>query len=523
MQLRSMVDKNKENSGERSDNTNPAQENWDELDDIHRATRYSDRGVRMFWYIPDLKNTQLRDIGNSRLPHPNDPMQILVKAPELRRFFKTSTFEICINDGKMYTYTDSKVEIGVGLSENPFELNDLEKHFRDNTQATEVRHRMERIPLMDRTTPTTEAMTLKEFENNVNKFFKLCKMYGETSCELARQSEGSEEDTSRAYATLHPYICDILEQIGKGNCLFRIEREVRHQKGRGKLRIPHISPKNITIVSFKQLTDFLQKVEEELTIVIESARVQEEEFETRERARKEEEARQEQLRQNTGPTGLSYNTTTSTPLKTLAPYSTTNNSRQTGRGVFFDLNPTRHSYVNRGSSSSSDEYDHLSRDSTSQDGDINGRISPNSNMDGNTEHRGEWQQGHTAGYGNHTTGTSSRTSFSNEQPQYQPRVPVICFKCGDPGHIRTTCQATDVYCTFCRTTNHNNKACKKLNNPNDSPTNSTSSPGYHPTATPPQGDTNGLFAPAKQAREYSLQFQAPQELQSRTQQTSLRQ
>ena len=89
----------------------------------------------MFWYIPDLKNTQLRDIGDSRLPHPNDPLQILVKAPELRKFFKTSTFEICINDGKMYTYTDPKVDIGVGLSEDPFELDKLEKHFKENTQV----------------------------------------------------------------------------------------------------------------------------------------------------------------------------------------------------------------------------------------------------------------------------------------------------------------------------------------------------------------------------------------------------
>ena len=131
----------------------------------------------------------------------------------------------------MYTYTDPKVDIGVSLSEDPFELDKLEEHFREHTKVSEVTHRMERIPFMERTAPTTEEMTLKEFENNVNKFFKLCKMYGETSCELARRSGGSGEDTSRAYATLHPYICDILEQIEKGHNLFRIEREVRYQKG----------------------------------------------------------------------------------------------------------------------------------------------------------------------------------------------------------------------------------------------------------------------------------------------------
>ena len=257
MQLRSMVDKEKENNrSERtthhdskrlgnteSSTTKPTHENGDEVDDIYRAVRISNRGVSMFWYIPDLKNTQLKNIADARLPHPNDPLQILIKAPELRRFFKTSTFEICIDNGRIYTYTDPKVDIGVGLADEPFELDKLEEHFRERTKVTEITHQMERIPLMERTTPTTEVMSLREFENNVSKFFKLCRMYGETSCELARRSSGSEEETAKAYDTLHPYICDILEQIEKGHTLFRIEREVRYQKGRGKLRIPYITPK----------------------------------------------------------------------------------------------------------------------------------------------------------------------------------------------------------------------------------------------------------------------------------------
>ena len=74
MQLRSMVDKDKEDNwskgathhdGERSENTEtsttkPTHEGSDGLDDIYRAIRVSNRGVRKFWYIPDLKNTQLK-------------------------------------------------------------------------------------------------------------------------------------------------------------------------------------------------------------------------------------------------------------------------------------------------------------------------------------------------------------------------------------------------------------------------------------------------------------------------------
>ena len=85
----------------------------------------------------------------------------------------------------MYTYTDPKVDIGVGLEPDPFDIDRLEDHFKEHTKVTEIKHQMERIPLMERTTPTTEVMPLKEFENNIGKFYKLCRMYGETSCELS--------------------------------------------------------------------------------------------------------------------------------------------------------------------------------------------------------------------------------------------------------------------------------------------------------------------------------------------------
>ena len=122
MRLRSMVDKDKDKEDNRGEGTthdgegpdimetvtpvptDQTQEWSDGLDDIDRAVRVSSRKVRTFWYIPDLKNTQLKNIRESRLQHPNDPMHILINAPELKRFFKTSTFEISIDSGRMYTY-----------------------------------------------------------------------------------------------------------------------------------------------------------------------------------------------------------------------------------------------------------------------------------------------------------------------------------------------------------------------------------------------------------------------------------
>ena len=226
-------------------------------------------------------------------------------------------------------------------------------------------------------------------------------------------------------------------------------------------------------------------------------RAQEEEFENREQARKGEEARREQLRRNTRPTGLNFQTATSTPLRTQAAYLMTNNNRQPNRGVLFDPNPTRHSYAQAGDTNSNDGYNHLSGDSMSQDTDMNDRISPTGDRDTNGKRRSNWQQTHTTAYGTRVTGTTGRTGFPNEFSHYPQRNTITCYRCGEQGHIRTGCLVPEVYCTNCRTSNHGTRACKRYNNTNDSPPNSNNSPEYHPTATPPQGETNGLFAPTR--------------------------
>ena len=161
----------------------------------------------------------------------------------------------------------------------------------------------------------------------------------------------------------------------------------------------------------KQLKEFKEAVDDELTSVIENTRAQEEEFENRKQARREEEVRQARLRRNAGPTSLSYQTTTSTPLRTQVPYPTTSHTRQTPRGMFFDPNPTRHSYAYTGDTNSNDDYERLSGDSISQDTDMNDRILPTDNRDTTGECRNDWQQGRTAGFRTHMTGTTSRTGF----------------------------------------------------------------------------------------------------------------
>ena len=93
-------------------------------------------------------------------------------------------------------------------------------------------------------------------------------------------------------------------------------------------------------------------------------------------------------------------------------------TRQTPRGVFFDPNPTRHSYAYTGDTNSNDDYERLSGDSISQDTDMNDRISPTGNRDTTGERRNDWQQGRTTGFRNHTTGTTGRSGFPTDQAQF---------------------------------------------------------------------------------------------------------
>ena len=86
----------------------------------------------------------------------------------------------------------------------------------------------------------------------------------------------------------------------------------------------------------------------------------------------------------------------------------------------------------------------------------------------------------------HTTRPTSRNSFHNNSPNSSDnRNGPTCFRFGEQGHMRFECSKERVFCTHCRSLNHNIKACRKHHNSTPSPTNSHIPAGYHPTATPP--------------------------------------
>ena len=84
-----------------------------------------------------------------------------------------------------------------------------------------------------------------------------------------------------------------------------------------------------------------------------------------------------------------------------------------------------------------------------------------------------------------TTRPSGCNGFHNNSPNSSDnRNGPTCFRCGEQDHMRLVCRTERVYCTHCRSPNHDTKACRKHHNNAPSPTNSHIPTGYHPTATP---------------------------------------
>ena len=84
----------------------------------------------------------------------------------------------------------------------------------------------------------------------------------------------------------------------------------------------------------------------------------------------------------------------------------------------------------------------------------------------------------------HATRSTGHSSFQNNSPNSSDaRNGPTYFKYGEQGHMRLEYRER-VYCTLCRTHNHDTKACRKQHNI-PSPTNSHLTTGYHPMATPP--------------------------------------
>ena len=441
--------------------------------------------ISLDWYVSDLCNTRVGDLIEKRLQLGTTEGRILFSSLALSEFFKTSNFELNLQTGEVLTYLDPPENIGITCQKEPFDIESL----RDTLQGKHdtglmQEERLETIPSIKKLVGPADIMPSEEAEYKVRQYCHLWTMYADSSVELKKKSELSQESAVAACKMYVPYISDITHQIEEVVKIFAMEKELRLIKNRGYFPVPQLAPKECKIETIQDKETLKKEIDEVAVEMLNAIR------ESKENYRKEQEQariREEQLRsaRQTSRSDINLYPTlaNSTPIRNT-------NTRSDQPGVHFNTNPVHHVYPttsDRGEQFEPPENDSILQGETSSPAD---QFATNAT---DTAGRNEpWRRNNTTNIGSNTFNhrTTNRPIGHNGLQTNNPSNPTdlrngpTCFRCGEQGHMRGECRKR-VFCNHCRSYNHNTRACRKQHDNTPSPTHSQIATGYHPTVTPP--------------------------------------
>ena len=441
--------------------------------------------ISLDWYVPDLCNTRVGDLIEKRLQLETTEGRILFSSPALSEFFKTSNFELNLETGEVLTYLNPPANIGIKCQKVPFDIEFLRNTLQgENNTGPMQEERLERIPSIKKLAGPADVMPSEEAEYKVRQYCHLWAMYANSSVELKRKSELSQESAVAACKMYVPYISDIRYQIEEVVKIFAMEKELRLIKNRGYFPVPQLAPKECKIETSHEKETLIKEINEVAVEMLNAIRESEENY------RKEQEQakiRAEQLRstRQTSRSDINLYPTlaNSTPIRNT-------NTRSDQLGVHFNTNAVQHVYAN--TSDRDEQFEPPENDSI-----VQGAVSPPADQfeTSATETAGRnkpWRRNNTANIGPNTFSdrTTNRPTSRNDPQTNNPSNPSdlrngpTCFRCGEQGHMRLECRKR-VFCNHCRSYNHDTKACRKHQNNTPSPTHSQIATGYHPTVSPP--------------------------------------
>ena len=441
--------------------------------------------INLDWYVPDLCNTRVGDLIKKRLQLETMEGRILFSSPALSEFFKTSNFELNLKTGRVFTYLDPPEDIGIKCQKEPFDLEFLRDTLRGKQDTgTMQEERLKRIPSVKKLVGPAGVMLREEAEYKVRQYCHHWTMYADSSVELKKKSELSQESAVAACKMYVPYISDITRQIEEVVKIFAMEKELRSIKNRGYFPVPQLAPEECKIETTQDKEVLMREIDE---IAVEMLNAIKESEENYKREQEQARIRDEQLRsaRQTSRSNINLYPTlaNSTPIRN-------SNTRSDQPGVHFNTNPVHHVYAT--TSDRGDQYEPPKNDSILQ----GATSSPVDQFTTNaTDVAGcneAWRRNNATNTGsntiNHRTATRP-TSCNGLQNDNSPNTPdlrngLTCFRCGEQGHMRAECRKR-VFCNHCRSYDHDTKACRKQHNNILSPTHSQIATGYHPTVTPP--------------------------------------
>ena len=450
-------------------NVNPTVELYKSKDESIKDFVRKHGTIALDWYVPNFSNTRVGDLIEQRLPIETADGRIVFSCPTLSEFFRTSNFELDLKTGQVFTYLSPPENIGISCQKDPFDLEFLRNILREEQDISMAQEEsLERIPNIKKLAGPADTMGLEETEQKICQFCHLWQLYADTSVELKKKSELSQDSTVAACRVYVPYMSDITRQLEEVRKIFAIEKEVRTIKNRGYFPVPHINPQEEKIETAKDRDKMLERIDEIAMAMIQAARQSEENL-----AREQDQARarDEQLRsvRQSDRSGLNFFAqANSTPVRN-------DNPRTDNQGVHFKTNPTRHVYST--TSDDNNPYKPPENDSIIQTASPLQTDQPTTSTTKLINRNTMWRHNNNAGTTVGTHRTMSVTATDN-------RSGPICFRCGERGHLRFNCTER-VFCDSCKTFNHSSRACRKQPDNTPSPAVSQIAMGYHPTATPP--------------------------------------
>ena len=181
-------------------------------------------------------------------------------------------------------------------------------------------------------------MPVEEAEYKVCQYCHLWTMYADSSVELKKKSELSQESTVAACKMYIPYISDITGQIKEAAKIFAMEKELRLIKNRGYFPALYLSPRECKIETIQDKEALIKEIDEVAVEMLTAIRESEENY------KKEQEQariREEQLRSARQTSRSNINLlmlTNSTPIRNT-------NTRSDQPGVHFNTNPVHYVYA----------------------------------------------------------------------------------------------------------------------------------------------------------------------------------
>ena len=144
-------------------------------------------GIGLDWYVPGFKNTQVKTLIRERVKCTTLRGRILFTYPLLNEFFPTSTFELDLARGHIYTFLTPPEDIGIPCQQEEFDLELLARKLQNDPENSEMcLEELERIPRIKKEVAPTDCMDLEEVENKYRQYMQLWILYPDISIDLGK-------------------------------------------------------------------------------------------------------------------------------------------------------------------------------------------------------------------------------------------------------------------------------------------------------------------------------------------------